>query len=395
MTLVAPHLVLQLVHADGRTTPLMKTILFIFAFHAVLLTDLCPVFAQTPEQNSYAHYMKTGSEQMKAGDYQAARDSFEQALKYNASAFDVHLGLGVAYFLLRDDKYAERELSKAAEINPKISTAYQYLAELNYRRDDLETAAMYWEKAVALNPSASDIRARLDRIRKEHKAEKNFNRDVSSHFLIKFEGREKIEAGRIVSRILEDAYGELGRALSYYPDRDIQVILYSEQQFQEVTDAPGWSGGVYDGKIRIPVGGIKQETPGLRNLLYHEYTHAVVRSITPRCPTWLNEGLAQYFEGRQIDPRQREILMHIAQSGRLPSLKNLEGSFMGLGGRQAQYAYLFSLSSVSFMIDSYGMYRVRGVLDELARGIDVNSSLSNGIQVTHEDFERRWKRSLE
>jgi hypothetical protein len=47
------------------------------------------------------------------------------------------------------------------------------------------------------------------------------------------------------------------------------------------------------------------------------------------------------------------------------------------------------------MIDSFGMYRVRGVLDKLARGLDVNSSLSNGIQVSHEDFERRWKRSLE
>ena len=339
--------------------------------------------------------MKAGSEQLTAGDYQSARASFEQALKYNNSAFDVHLGLGVAYFNLQDDKYAERELSKAAEINTKTAAAYQYLGELYYRKDDLEAAAMYWEKAVALNPSATDIRARLERIRREHKTEKNFNRDVSSHFLVKFEGREQIKAGRIVSRILEDAYGKLGRALFYYPDKEIQVILYSGQQFQEVTDAPGWSGGIYDGKIRIPIGGIEEETPGLRRLLYHEYTHAIVRVITPRCPTWLNEGLAQYFEGRQIDSRQREILKKIELSGKLPSLTNLEGSFMGLGGSQAQYAYLFSLSSVSYMIDSFGMYRVKGVLDELARGADTNNSLSNGILVSYEDFERGWKRSLE
>lgn len=373
----------------------MKNILFAFTLHAALMTCLCPVFAQTAEQNTYARYMKTGSEQMKTGDYQAARASFEQALRYNDSAFDVHLGLGVAYFNLQDDKYAERELSKAAEISPKTSAAYQYLGELYYRKDDLETAAMYWEKAVALNPSATDIRARLDRIRREHKTEMNFNRDVSSHFLVKFEGREQIEAGRIISRILEDAYGELGRALSYYPDKEIQVILYSGQQFQEVTDAPGWSGGIYDGKIRIPIGGIEQETPGLRKLLYHEYTHAVVRAIAPRCPTWLNEGLAQYIEGRQIDSRQRDILRKIVQAGKIPSLANMEGSFMGLGGSQAQYAYLFSLSSVSYMIDSFGMYRVKGVLNELARGIDTNSSLSNGIQVSYEEFERGWKRSLE
>ncbi len=251
--------------------------------------------AQTTEQNTAARYLKTGMDQMKAVDYQAARESFEQSLRYDDSSATAHLGLGVVYFHLRDDSYAERELTKAAELNPGDATAYQVLGELFYRRDDLETAVSYWEKAVELNPAAADIRARLERIRKEHRTEKDFNRDVTSHFLVKYEGREKIEAGRIVLRILEDAYGSVGRGLSYYPDRELQVVLYSGQQFQEVTDAPGWSGGIYDGKIRIPIGGIEQETPGLRKLLYHEYAHAVMRAITPNCPTWLNEGLAQYF----------------------------------------------------------------------------------------------------
>lgn len=368
---------------------------FLIAAVVSLFLSTSAAFAQTAEQNTYARSMKTGMEQMKAGDYQAARESFEQALRYNDAAFDGHLGLGIAYFHLRDDTYAERELTRAAELNPKAATTFQFLGELFYRKDELEIAASYWEKAVALNPSATDIRARLDRIRKEHKAEKDFTRDVTSHFLTKYEGREKIEAGRIVLRILEDAYGEVGRALSYYPDREIQVILYSGQQFQDVTDAPGWSGGVYDGKIRIPVGGIEQETTGLRKLLYHEYTHAVVRAITSRCPTWLNEGLAQYFEGRQIDARQREALKKIVQAGKLPALSSLEGSFIGLGGNQAQYAYVFSLSSVSYMVDSFGMYRVKGVLDELAAGSDTGKAISNGIMLSYDEFERGWKRSLE
>lgn len=179
-------------------------------------------FAQTAEQNTYARYLRTGSEHMKAGDYQAARDSFQQALRYNDSAFDGHLGLGIAFFHLRDDIHAERELMHAAEINPQEATPYQFLGELYYRKDDLETAASHWEKAVALNPSATALRARLDRIRREYRTEKDFNRDVTSHFLTKYEGREKIEAGRIVLRILEEAYGEIGRALSYYPDREIR-----------------------------------------------------------------------------------------------------------------------------------------------------------------------------
>ena len=361
----------------------------------VLLLTATSVFSQTAEQSAYARFMKTGSEQMKAGDYQAARDSFKQALDYKDSAPDGHLGLGIAYFHLRDDREAERELSKALELNPKSSTAYQFLGELYYRKDDLKTAVSYWEKAVELNPNATDIRARLDRIRKEHNAEKDFNREMTSHFLIKYEGREKIETGRVVLRILEDAYSEVGRSLSFYPDQEIQVILYSGQQFQEVTSAPGWSGGLFDGKIRLPIGGIEQETPALRMNLFHEYTHAVVRAITPRCPTWLNEGLAQYFEGRQIDPRQQENLKNLVQAGTLPSLASLEGSFMGLSGSQVQLAYLISLSSVRYMIDTFGLYRVKGMLDELAGGVDTNTALSRDIMLSYEEFERGWKRSLE
>jgi len=364
----------------------------------ILLTMFFTVFnapAQTNEQNTYARFLNKGIEQMKAADYQAARNSFEQARRYNDSAAAAHLGLGISYFHLLDDQHAERELNRALEINPREATAYQYLGELYYRKDDLESAASYWEKAVELDPSASGPRARLERLQREHKTEKDFNQDVTSHFLVKYEGREKIEAGRIVLRILEDAYSEVGRALSYYPDREMQVILYSDQQFKEVTDAPGWSSGIYDGKIRIPIGGIEQKTSGLRRILYHEYTHAVVRAITPRVPTWLNEGLAQYFEGKEIDGRQKEMLRRLAQAGKLPPLSNLEGSFMGLGGEHAVFAYLISLSSVRYMIDSFGMYRVKEILEELAAGADTDKAISNGIMLSYEEFDTNWKRSLE
>lgn len=361
----------------------------------VLILFLLLGVSAEAQTNAYGQLIKTGMDRMKVNDYQAARDAFEQAIRQNDAGFEGHLGLGTVYFHQRDDASAERELNKAMELNSRAFEAYAVLGELHYRKDDLTTAASYWEKAVALNPSAAALRARLDRIKREHGTEKDFNRDVTSHFLIKYEGNAKIEAGRIILRILEDAYGEVGRGLSYYPSQEIQVILYSGQQFQEVTDAPGWSGAVFDGKIRIPIGGIEQETPGLRRILYHEYTHAVVRSITPRVPTWLNEGLAQYFEGREPGAQQMAMLKRLAQLGKLPPLAHLEGSFMGLNSGQAAYAYLFSLSAVRYMADSYGMYRIKSVLEELGKGASASDAISSGIMRSYEEFERGWKRSLE
>ncbi|HWR72422.1 MAG TPA: tetratricopeptide repeat protein, partial [Nitrospirota bacterium] len=290
-----------------------RIIIALFAFF-VLLSPSLNALAQTAEQNTANRYLQAGDASLKAKDYRSAAEAFEQALRYYDSSENAHLGLAISYFHLREDRLSERELARVVELNPRQAMAHQLLGELAYRRDDLETAASHWQKAVELDPANAAVKARLERIQREHRTEKDFNRDVTSHFLIKYEGREKIEAGRIVLRILEDAYGEIGRALSYYPSLEIQVILYSDRQFQEVTDAPGWSSGVFDGKIRIPIGGIEQESPGLRRLLFHEYTHAAVRSLTPRVPTWLNEGLAQYFEGRQMSSSQREGLRHLAQT---------------------------------------------------------------------------------
>ena len=354
------------------------------------------VHAQSAEQNTYQRQVKTGYDRLNQGDHRGARDAFEEAMKYYDADPAAHLGLGIANFHLKDERAAERELRRALELNPREKTAYQVLGEIAQRKDDLGAAVEYWEKALELEPSNDALRARLERIRREHRTEKDFSRDVASHFSVKYDGREKIEAGRIILRILEDAYGEVGRALSYYPDHEIAVILYSNQQFQDVTDAPGWSGGIYDGKIRIPIGGIEQETPGLRRLLFHEYTHAVVRAISPRrVPTWLNEGLAQYFEGREADSRQKEMLRQLAQAGKVPALAELEGSFLGLSGSQASYAYLLSMSAVRHMVDRYGMYRVKVVLEELSSGADSSHAIFNALLISPQEFELGWKRSME
>ena len=375
---------------------IVRSNLVAFVFCFVLSGMPVAVHAQSAERNTYQRQVKAGYDRLNQGDHRGARDAFEEAMKYYDADPAAHLGLGIANYHLKDERTAERELQRALELNPREKTAYLVLGDMAQRKDDLVAAAAYWEKALELEPSNEALKARLERIRREHRTEKDFSRDVASHFSVKYEGREKIEAGRIILRILEDAYGAVGRALSYYPDHEIAVILYSSQQFQDVTDAPGWSGGIYDGKIRIPIGGIENETPGLRRLLIHEYTHAAVRGITPRrVPTWLNEGLAQYFEGREVGSHQKELLRQLAQAGKVPALSELEGSFLGLSGPQASYAYLISLSAVNHMIDRYGMYRVKIVLEELSAGADPSRAVNNALLISLQEFERGWKRSLE
>jgi tetratricopeptide (TPR) repeat protein len=351
--------------------------------------------AQTYAQSPCQSHLTGGYALLRQGDHRGARDRFSEAIRCQDGDAAAWLGLGIALSHLGEDRDADHALRMALERNPREKWAYGALGELAYRRDDMEGALLNWEKALEIDPGDAALRARVERIRREQRTEKDFNRDVTSHFSVKYEGREKIEAGRIVLRILEQAYGDIGRALSFYPDGEIAVILYSDRQFQEVTDAPGWSGGIYDGRIRVPIGGIERESPALRALLYHEYTHAVVRTIAPNAPAWLNEGLAQHFEGREISGRQRDELRRAVREGVMPSLRLLEGSFMKYTGAQAGTAYLISLSAVRYLIDDYGLYRARIVLDHLGKGADPLRAIEDGLLLSLDEFERAWKRSLE
>src|SRR6202011_4017483 len=76
--------------------------------------------------------------------------------------------------------------------------------------------------------------------------------------------------------------------------------LYTNQTFVDITRAPAWVGALNDGRIRVPVEGLTSMTEELARVLMHELTHSFVGQKTGgHCPVWLQEGIAQYMEGKR------------------------------------------------------------------------------------------------
>ena len=129
-------------------------------------------------------------------------------------------------------------------------------------------------------------------------------KETSSRFTISYDTSSESRLADEILDVLESAYNRVGADFEHYPETRTPVILYTRQQYRETATAPDWSGGVYDGKIRLPVGGVKKINPRIRGILFHEYTHVVVRELTRgNCPTWLNEGLAVLEERKEFSPR--------------------------------------------------------------------------------------------
>ncbi len=212
-----------------------------------------------------------------------------------------------------------------------------------------------------------------------------------TRFLVRFDGGENAVAGHLTAMLLEEAYIKVGSELGYYPEDRIEAILYAKQEFYDTTKTPSWAGAIYDGKIKIPVGGITENTEALSRVVMHEYTHAVVQRLSKgKAPMWINEGIAQHEEGGTIENSKAKALV----KGSEGVLKGLEGSFLDMRRQDADRAYALSLSATAYIIREFGVFSVRKILDELGKGLSLEAAISNTLFMSYEDMEKIWLESL-
>ena len=213
--------------------------------------------------------------------------------------------------------------------------------------------------------------------------------------MLHYEGRQTSEGFRAqILQALESDYDDLARDLGNPPRDNILVTLYTEQAFFDVTHAPTWSGAVNDGKLRIPVSGLTSVTPELARVLKHELAHSFIASLASgRCPTWLNEGIAQFLEPRNLGSDGHPLAQLFKAQQDIP-LNMLEGGFARFSEVKASIAYAESLAAVSYINDSYGMSDVQRILERLSQGSSAEAALRSTIHSDYGQFESDLGRYL-
>lgn len=238
-----------------------------------------------------------------------------------------------------------------------------------------------------MEPGNKHISDMADKARRELAVESRMERGYSSMFVISSDEVTGSELAETVLDTMETACNRVGYDLSYYPVTRVPVILYTRRDFRSVTAGPEWSGGLYDGKVRLPIGGAPEITPMLRRVLFHEYTHVVVGELTKgNSPTWLNEGLAEVEGSKEFSPPVAE-LETAAKTGEFIPFKTLEKSLASLDTRKASLAYQQSYSLVSFIISTYGMHKVREILANLGSGMGSEAAIAGAFADYRLDFD--------
>jgi len=317
------------------------------------------------------------------GDMEHALDDERTALTYAPD--NLVMLLDVAYLHLRRSEYKQAldYLERAQRVAPDNPDVPKLTGWAYYGMNKLSQAVSEWERALALRPDVQ-VQAALDKAKRDQQEEENYRENESSHFTLRYSGEAEPGLAREVLRALEIHFSAIESELGYTPPEPIGVILYTQQAFADITRAPGWAGALNDGRIRVPVQGLKQLTPELSRVLKHELTHSFVRQKTrANAPTWVQEGLAQWMEGKRSGAAAG-VLLQAYDAKQAMSLGDLEGSWLQLSNEVAAYAYAWALANVEYIVQVDGMTDMEHILDRLAGGSTAEAALR---QVLRSDYE--------
>lgn len=340
-----------------------------------------PMQRLTPAQHARAGWDALGNSR-----YQEAAEAFAEALKGAPQDPNVTLGAALAAFRLGQTDTARRYLLDTLRMDPAVTTASVLLGDLLYAAGDIRGAIQIGEQALVHAPDHGRLTSQLEGWRNEAALHDRFGQKLGDHFTVLFEGPAEAELAQKALVVLEAAYWRVGAALYTYPIEPITVVLYTREQFRDITRAPDWAGGAYDGKIRVPVQGAMKNTREFERVLTHEFTHALVKSIAPRrVPQWLNEGLAMYFEGSGPSTQSAAGATGEAKH----PLTRLEGAFKGMDKNAAALAYAQSAAAVKALMDEAGAPAIVGILTDLDRGLAFVEAFERNTNLSYAEFQKR------
>jgi tetratricopeptide (TPR) repeat protein len=339
-------------------------------------------------------YVQIAQRDLKLSRYAEAADFFAQARELYPGEPRFSLMRGVALYLAKNYDQARVELTQAGE----GAEALLYLGKISYDTGDLPAALTSWHRALELDPENAVLKEFIAKAERELPVESKMDKGYSSMFDISFDAELPPGLSAQVLDALESAYNSVGADLGLFPATRIPVLLYTKSDYSSVTAGPDWSGGLYDGKIRLPVGGLTEITPQMRSILFHEFTHVLVAELTHgNIPTWLNEGLAQIEERKEYNPHARVPMGRAGKIGEPLPLSVLSGSFVSMDRAQAGLAYQQSYSIASFMVKSYGWYAVQGILKHLGERATMDAAVVKALSDWSLDLPgvlREWRESL-
>lgn len=168
-----------------------------------------------------------------------------------------------------------------------------------FQSDDPRRAAGYWAESLAIRPDPA-VERLYRKVQGELKSDTSRERLSGSRFDLRYDpGTVNAAAASQLLDGLNEESERLNLALGCGFQEKITAIVQDRAAYRASTGAEDWTGGQFDGRIRVVLDG-GRVTPIARQALTHELVHACL-ARNGRFDRWFHEGMAQRWSGEQPD----------------------------------------------------------------------------------------------
>lgn len=205
--------------------------------------------------------------------------------------------------------------------------------------------------------------------------------------------------GKTLHTAAVDALKRLDSEVGAQVEQPVDIYIYgkTEDMRDAVLYEPGWTGGQAFPPYNVVIIGIDQQMLEWGKLTEaHELTHVVTGHMTFNClwgmPTWLNEGLSMYSEGK-LDAASQSHFEDAVRDDTLMSLRSLSGGFSEKSDK-ADLSYSESFSVVTFVLETYGRNKMTALLKSLRDGNTVDEAMQAIYGFDTDGLEDAWRKGI-
>lgn len=308
---------------------------------------------------------------------------------------DVEIGLKIAAALQKTENTSNAILM-LQDLSSRVgdhAELHATLGRMLYQSGQLDESAYHLRRSHELNPGDLRVTELIERLKRENTTRETTTTYTGLHFNLTCPDSFSTQWAEKTLDLLEEAYDLVGQQLDFYPHQRSQVLILPTEDFRKVHDLPEWAGGVYDGKIRLPVPARNPRHAAIRGAIMHEYTHHVVHLITAgNCPIWLNEGLAQLFENNHENASQLATI----PTENFTALTEIDKRFRQKPDRPtAAILYRTSLTAVARLVEEHNWSRIAAFLEYLGMGYETGAAAREAFAVDFNELEKACLQSEE
>ncbi len=230
-----------------------------------------------------------------------------------------------------------------------------------WKSDDSGQALVYWKRSLELRPDP-EVERLYNVVKREAAGDRSTGKLYGLRVLLRYEpDTMSADLARSMVLALDTELTRVSNLLGCIPSERLVAVVQSREAYLASTGAAEWSGGRYDGRIRIALideGAVGAKT---RRVFAHEIAHACLATLGS-WPSWLHEGLAQKLSGDQLSPAARDRLSTMIANRQFPKLEHLGENLASMARADATATYALALLAAERLTEQHGGIGLRNIL---------------------------------